>query len=181
MTRSHSRGRLSPKLPFPNRRGGILIASGNALTIVLDGFIRDRTRGLASSITALFANALLLLTIDILAVHRGTLLTLRLNGSGVLVLILLMAGALWATSGGVGARRSARRREIRLMQLLGARLWMIRIPLMLEAVVLSIGGGFVAITVSAATFNNRPWYVLLIGLLIGLLSYLVAQVRLRFA
>jgi cell division transport system permease protein len=63
---------------------------------------------------------------------------------GVLAVIVLLGTATFIISNAIRLTVYARRREIRIMQLVGATNWFIRIPLVVEGVVLGAVGGLIA-------------------------------------
>jgi cell division transport system permease protein len=67
-----------------------------------------------------------------------------LRSVGLVSGIVLLVGALIVVSNTIRISVFARRREIRIMQIVGATTWFIRLPLLLEGLIHGIGGGLLA-------------------------------------
>lgn len=67
-----------------------------------------------------------------------------LRSVGLVSGVVLLVGALIVVSNTIRVSVFARRREIRIMQIVGATAWFIRLPLLLEGLIHGIGGGLLA-------------------------------------
>jgi cell division transport system permease protein len=89
----------------------------------------------------------------LLTVSRG------LNLAGVCVGALLVLACLTVVSTTIRLTIYARRREIRIMQLVGATQWFIRLPFLLEGLFHGVMGGVVAATVVVVVYGSLHTYV----------------------
>lgn len=89
----------------------------------------------------------------ILAVARGVKI------AGLVAGALLVLAALTVISTTIRLTIYARRREIRIMQLVGATRWFIRLPLLVEGVVYGVVGGVVAAAVVLVAYASAEDYM----------------------
>ncbi len=93
------------------------------------------------------------LTEKLLALARG------IRISGVVVAVLMVVATLMVISTTIRLTIYARRQEIRIMQLVGATNWFIRIPFVIEGVLGGLAGGAVAVAILLPVYSYVQDYV----------------------
>ncbi len=93
------------------------------------------------------------LTEKLLALARG------IRISGVVVAVLMVVATLMVISTTIRLTIYARRQEIRIMQLVGATNWFIRIPFVIEGVLGGLAGGAVAVAILLPIYSYVQDYV----------------------